>query len=126
MKKPKNIDEFLSDQKQWLEELVFLREIILSTRLEETIKWNFPVYTWKNKNIVGLGAFKSYFGVWFFQGASLKDELGVLINAQEGKTQAMRQWRFQSIKEIDRNNLRAYIAEAIDNQKKGKIIKFST
>ena len=37
--------------------------------------------------------FKEYFGIWFFQGGTLVDELKVLTNAQEGKTKAMRQWR---------------------------------
>jgi uncharacterized protein YdeI (YjbR/CyaY-like superfamily) len=43
--------------------------------------------------VVGIGSFKSYFGLWFHQGALLSDDENVLINAQEGKTKALRQWR---------------------------------
>jgi uncharacterized protein YdeI (YjbR/CyaY-like superfamily) len=39
---------------------------------------------------VGIGGFKSYFGLWFHQGALLTDKAGVLINAQEGRTKALR------------------------------------
>lgn len=52
--------------------------------MEETNKWSAPVYTSNGKNIVGLGAFKSYTGLWFFQGALLKDEKKLLINAGNG------------------------------------------
>ena len=123
MKKPTNVDEYILENEQWSEELIILRELILSTDLEETIKWMFPVYMHKKKNIVGLCAFKSYFGIWFFQGGTLKDELGVLTNAQEGKTKALRQWRFQSADEINPEQILAYLAEAIDNQISGNIIQ---
>ena len=54
--------------------LIVLREIIRSTELIETLKWGGPVYTLGGKNVVGIGSFKSYVGLWFFQGAFLKDE----------------------------------------------------
>jgi uncharacterized protein YdeI (YjbR/CyaY-like superfamily) len=43
------------------------------------------------KNLLGIGAFKNHFGLWFFQGSLLKQNTKLLVNAQEGKTQAMRQ-----------------------------------
>jgi len=73
MDKNKNFNEFISKQTHWKSTLNLLREIILSTGLEETIKWGIPVYTYDKKNIVGIGSFKSYAGLWFFQGALLKD-----------------------------------------------------
>jgi uncharacterized protein YdeI (YjbR/CyaY-like superfamily) len=68
--------------------------------MEETIKWGAPTYVVNKQNVMGLAAFKSYVGIWFFQGALLKDEQGVLMNAQEGKTAAMRQLRFATLNEI--------------------------
>ena len=59
------------------------------------------VYVYKNKSIIGLSAFRNYFGFWFFQGAFLNDYKKILVNVQEGKTKAMRQWRFHKIGEID-------------------------
>ena len=125
MKKPDNVDEYIYQHENWHTELTLLREIMLSTGLEEGIKWLFPVYMWKGKNIVGLAAFKEYCGIWFFQGATLTDELGVLTNAQEGKTQAMRQWRFTELNDINHEKILAYVEEAIENQKSGNVIKAS-
>lgn len=125
MEKPKNVEAFIEKHAQWKAELDCLRELALSTGLDETIKWLLPVYTWNNKNIIGLGTAKNHVSVWFFQGATLKDELGVLTNAQEGKTKAMRHWKFDSLSTIPREQLLAYIEEAIQNQKDGNIIKLS-
>ena len=61
----------------------------METELLETIKWGVPVYTLNDKNVLGMGAFKSYVGIWFFQGAFLDDPQKKLINAQEGKTKAL-------------------------------------
>ncbi len=123
MEKPTNVDEYIANNEKWQASLELLRSLILSTQLEETVKWMFPTYMWKGKNIVALAAFKDYFGIWFFQGSILKDDLKVLQNAQEGKTKAMRQWRFKSMDEIDGATVLAYVEEAIQNQKDGNIIK---
>jgi uncharacterized protein YdeI (YjbR/CyaY-like superfamily) len=125
MNKIKNFEEFIFRKKEWQSTLTSLRKIILSTGLEETIKWGTPVYTYNGKNIVGIGAFKSYAGLWFFQGALLKDTKNRLVNAQEGKTKALRQWRVDSMEEVekDRKLIKSYAEEAILNQKLGKEIK---
>lgn len=77
----------------------------------------------EGKNIVGLAAFKSYVGLWFFQGALLTDKYKKLVNAQEGKTKALRQWRFHSEEDMDIAIILEYVEEAIQNQKSGKEIK---
>jgi len=123
MKYAKTVDEFLGNHHKWLPILEHLRNILLSTEMEETIKWGAPTYTVNKKNIVGLGAFKSYAGLWFFQGALLEDPHKILINAQEGKTNAMRQMRFSSVEEIDEKTIKKYVEEAIKNQKEGREIK---
>ena len=53
----------------------------------------------------------------------LADPKKILINAQEGKTKALRQWRFQSKKEINSRLIKAYVNEAISLQKEGLEIK---
>ncbi|WP_417444205.1 YdeI/OmpD-associated family protein [Joostella sp.] len=117
-----NADAYFNNSSSWKEELLSLRSILLETELEETIKWGVPTYTIANKNVVGIAAFKSYVGLWFHNGALLKDDARVLINAQEGKTVALRQWRFISIKDIDDSKklIKKYTEEAITNQKLGK------
>ena len=52
----------------WTEELEVLKSIINKTQLIETEKWGAPIYTHNNKNVIGIGGFKSYFGIWFFNG----------------------------------------------------------
>ncbi|MDE0061345.1 MAG: DUF1801 domain-containing protein [Gammaproteobacteria bacterium] len=100
-----------------------LRIILKECEVEETVKWGQPCYTHGGRNVAGIGAFKGFVSVWFFQGALLRDEHGVLVNAQEGKTKAMRQWRFQSVDEINEPLLRAYVKESVENQRQGREIK---
>jgi uncharacterized protein YdeI (YjbR/CyaY-like superfamily) len=111
------VDDFIQKKSGWGEELKQLRAILLSTELKETIKWGMPTYTLNGKNVVGMGAFKSYFGLWFFNGVLLEDQGNQLINAQEGKTKSLRQWRFQSKDEINPSLISEYLAEAIQIQK---------
>jgi uncharacterized protein YdeI (YjbR/CyaY-like superfamily) len=103
----------------WTAELDLLKAIIAKTELVETTKWGGPVYVLNGKNVLGIGGFKSYFGIWFYNGVFLKDQLNVLINAQEGVTKSLRQWRFQDIKEVDEVTILLYIQEAIANENSG-------
>ncbi|MDI1255988.1 MAG: YdeI/OmpD-associated family protein [Flavobacterium sp.] len=107
----------------WEEELDLLHSIIAKTELVVTTKWGGPVYTYNKKNVIGVGGFKNYFTVWFWNGVFLKDEKKMLVNAQEGVTKGLRQWRFSSKDEIDEKLLIAYIHEAIENEKAGKTIE---
>ena len=117
------VTEYINDKNKWTQELILLRSVLLALPLEETIKWGAPVYVYKGKNILGLSAFKNYCGLWFFQGHFLKDEANLLVNAQEGKTKAMRQWRFNSIEDINLDLIKMYVLEAIDNSERGLEIK---
>ena len=107
-------------QNQWSEEIEILKSIVNKTNLVETTKWGGIVYTYNDKNVLGIGGFKSYVGLWFFNGVYLKDEANVLINAQEGVTKALRQWRFASKSEIKEELILAYISEAVQIEKQGK------
>ncbi|MEN2413016.1 YdeI/OmpD-associated family protein [Flavobacterium mesophilum] len=108
---------------QWEEELILLKAIIDKTELTETTKWGGPVFVYEKKNVVGIGGFKDYFALWFFNGVFLKDEKKKLINAQEDVTKSLRQWRFSSKDEIDETVILEYLKEAIENEKQGKVIK---
>lgn len=107
----------------WSEELEMLYGLVRSTELVETIKWGGPCFTINGKLVLGIGAFKSYVGIWFHQGVFLKDPKKVLINANEEKTKALRQWRFFDKNEIDLKLIRSYVLEAIENAKAGKELK---
>ena len=125
MERIQNVDEYIASSGKWDQSLQLLRKLISSTELVETVKWGMPVYTLNNKNIVGFSAFKSWTGLWFYQGVFLKDPEGRLISAREGTTKGLRQMRFSSLKEIEesRETILAYLGEAIQNQKQGKVIK---
>ena len=117
------VDAYIDKHSNFTNILNEIRNIMLSTEFDETIKWGMPTYTINGKNVAGIGSFKSHCGIWFFQGGLLKDTHKVLTNAQEGKTQAMRQWRFTNDSKIDKELILIYIKEAIDNEKKGRRIK---
>jgi len=119
------VAEYIENSGDYKESLLLLREIILSSGLDENLNWRAPVYSYQNKNLVGIAAFKSYCGLWFFQGGLLKDKDKKLINAQKDLSKALRQWRFKNIDEIRDNAefIINYIDETIENQKQGKEIK---
>lgn len=112
MKRAATPDAFFEGLTQWRAEADKLRAILLGCGLEETVKWGGPVYRADGKNVVGLAAFKSYFGLWFFDGARLADKERVLINAQEGKTKSMRQWRMTKAADVKPALIKAYVEEA--------------
>ncbi len=118
-----NVPDLIAEMEPWVKELTLLREIILSTGLTEEIKWGGPIYTLDGKNILAIGGFKNFATIWFHQGVFLSDPKGVLVNASEGKTRGLRQWRFTSMQEIKPALVKKYILEAIQNAKDGKEIK---
>lgn len=118
-----SIPDLIYEMTPWVDELMLLREIILSTGLKEEIKWGGPIYTLDGKNVLAIAGFKNFFTIWFHNGAFLSDPEKVLINATEGRTRGLRQWRFTSMKEIKPALVRKYVKEAIENEKAGKKIK---
>lgn len=122
MKGYKTVDDYVASREQWQVEISRLRDILRATELTEEVKWGGPCYTYGGKNIVGIGGFKSYFGLWFHQGALLEDKKDVLINAQVGTTKALRQWRMHAAEEIKPSIIKAYIREAIQLVNDGKRI----
>jgi len=113
----------MQNTSQWEKELALIASIIDKMPLEKTIKWGADVYTFNGKSVVSYGGFKNFFSIWFFNGVFLKDKYKVLVNAQEGKTKSLRQWRFASKDEIVEKRIVEYIDEAIEVEKKGLFIK---
>ena len=107
----------------WGDELTLLKSIIDKTEMVLTTKWGGDMYTVNTKNVLGIAGFKNYFALWFINGVFLKDEAQVLVNANEGVTKGLRQWRFTSITEINEPLILNYLHEAIANEKKGIAIK---
>lgn len=108
---------------EWTEAMELLHQILSQSELTETKKWGVPVFTFQGKNVVGYVAMKNHFALWFYNGVFLSDPYRVLVNAQEGKTKAMRQWRFTALEQIDGAKILEYVKEAIQNEKDGKAWK---
>ena len=101
-------------------EMKALREIALETGLDEEVKWGFPAYTFKKKNIFMLGSFKEYSTILFFKGALLSDPEQILIQPTENSNSG-RQLRFTNAKEIlkIKKTILQYIFEATELEKSG-------
>lgn len=119
------VDAFIGRAKQWKDEFVKLREIILACQLTEELKWGQPCYTFQDSNIVLIHGFKEYCAILFHKGALLKDAKGILIQQTEN-VQSARQVRFTGVKEIVKQEkaLKAYILEAVEVEKAGLKVEF--
>jgi uncharacterized protein YdeI (YjbR/CyaY-like superfamily) len=115
----KKIETYFEQEHLFKKEITILRNLAHKTEAIETFKWHAPVYTINNKNVFWIARFKNHFGLGFFNGMLLSDPKKVLENAQEGKTQAMRHWKFTANDEIDEEGVLSYMIEALENQKKG-------
>jgi uncharacterized protein YdeI (YjbR/CyaY-like superfamily) len=105
---------------KWQQEFEQLRNIALSTGLNEELKWGQACYTLGKSNVVLIHGFKEYCGLLFFKGALLSDPNGILIKQTEN-VQSARQIRFTNTHEIEELTpiLKAYIHEAIEVEKAG-------
>lgn len=122
MKKVLSVKDYLQSSK-WKDLLTPIRNHLLETALKEEVKWGTPHYTLDKKIVIGLAGFNNHCAIWFHQGVFLKDPKNVLINAQKGKTKGLRQWRFTNEKDLDLPAIQEYIDEAIENQRKGLVVK---
>ena len=114
------VDLYISKAKSWKDEMTLLRTILLSCKLDESIKWGQPCYSSNNKNLIIIAPFKTHCDLGIFNGATLKDEKGLLVKAGLN-TQSSRQLRFTNLEEIKKNKsiIASYVKEAIENEKKG-------
>ena len=117
------VTQYIEKHSKWSALLSEIREVLKTTSLVEEVKWGAPSYSFNNKILIGLGAFKNHMGIWFHQGVFLEDKQNKLQNAQEGKTKALRQWRFEEGDTVNKDTLLTYVEEAIENCKAGKEVK---
>lgn len=113
---------------QWQNELSLLRKILLDTPLSETIKWGVPCYTYNQKNVVILAAFKNYVALSFFKGELLNDNYNLLEKSGENSSSG-RVIKFTNLEKILENSIQIqeYILQAIEIEKTGKsVVKTKT
>ena len=102
-----------------------LRTILLDCGLIEEFKWRTPCYTFQERNIALIGAFKAHCVLSFFKGALLNNAAEILEKPGEN-TQAVRVIRFTNLQEIRSKEatLKAYIFEAIEVEKAGLSVDY--
>jgi len=122
MRSASSFQDYLSQHPKWHEGILKLQKTILETGLKETIKWGAPVYTYNDKNLVSIGAFKNHLSLWYYNGSLLTDKAKLLLKVQD-KTKHMRHLRYHSNDEIDLNIVQAYTLETINHIKENKIPK---
>ncbi|MFC7357555.1 YdeI family protein [Jejudonia soesokkakensis] len=123
METEQKVDAYIKKHSKWTEKMSQIREVLQQTELIEAIKWGAPAYLIGTKIVLGIAGFKNHMGLWFHQGVFLKDAENKLMNAQEDKTKALRQWRFEEDDTIEPKLLLNYVNEAIANAKAGKELK---
>lgn len=123
METSEKVTEYIEKHDKWSDELSKLRNIFNKTELTEEVKWGAPAYTLNGKLVAGLAGFKNHYAIWFHQGVFLKNKENKLVNAQEGVTKALRQWRFKEGDPIETDLILKYIQEAIENCIAGKELK---
>ena len=117
------VEASIEKHPKWKAELYKIRGVLQESELTEAIKWGAPAYLLDKKIVIGFMGFKNHCGIWFHQGVFLKDIKKVLTNAQEGKTKAMRMWKFREGDSVDTALLQKYVAESIVNTLAGKEVK---
>lgn len=109
----------------WQSELKTLRRVVLECGLTEELKWGVPCYTFRNKNILMVSAFKEFAALSFFKGALLNDSHKILQKPGEN-SQSSRVIKFTNYQDIlsMEDTLKAYVFEAVEVEKKGLTVKF--
>jgi uncharacterized protein YdeI (YjbR/CyaY-like superfamily) len=120
------VETYLSELKQWKEEISTLRNIVVDCGLIEDYKWRGPCYTYAKSNILILGGFKEHCVISFLKGVLLKDEAEILVKPGEN-SQSARFMKFRSLSEINKNKdlIKSYIFEAIELEKAGAKVEFT-
>jgi uncharacterized protein YdeI (YjbR/CyaY-like superfamily) len=121
-----DVETFIDKSKQWNAEMMKLRSIILSTKLDESLKWRQPCYSHSDGNIVIIQPYKAFVALMFFKGTLLKDSKKVLKEVGPN-SQAAKRFEFTSTAQITKQmaTIKAYIKEAIALEKSGEKVEFN-
>ncbi len=121
----KEVETFIKNAKAWKNEILKIRNLLLSLQLDESLKWQKPCYSFKESNIVIIQPFKSCLGLMFFKGSLLKDSNKILVN-NGPNSQAAKRLEFHSVEEIEdqKDIIKKYIKEAINIEESGEKVAF--
>ena len=111
--------EYIENLGEWRLGILDVHQLLMELGFEANLKWGMPVYSVDGTNLVGISKHKKFLTLMMFQGAVLSDPLELLVNAQEGKTKAMRQWRFYQPEDLNQIVLRQYFEEVVEQCRSG-------
>lgn len=121
MEKNSKVDEYILNAAVFAQPILSkMRSIIeeAEPHIEETIKWGFPCFTYRNKIICSVSAYKNHCVFRFWQGSSLEDSDGIL--AKVGETEMGELSKIKKIEDLpDSEVIVKYIREAIELSQKG-------
>ena len=114
------VNWFFDKKTKWQEAYQELRDIALSFKLIEELKWGCPCYTYEKNNVFLIHGFKNYCALLFMKGAIMNDPKSLLVQQTEN-VQSARQIRFADLTEIlnQKPVIKAYIKNAIEVEKSG-------
>ncbi|MBE0639222.1 MAG: DUF1801 domain-containing protein [Bacteroidales bacterium] len=109
----------------WRVELETLRQIVSETGLTEEVKWGVPCYTFDNKNIVIISAFKEFACLSFIKGALFTDKEKILLKPGES-SQSARIIKYTNPEQIieQAEIIKSYILEAVALEKSNQKVEF--
>ncbi|WP_116107351.1 YdeI/OmpD-associated family protein [Lewinella sp. IMCC34191] len=121
MKQYPDVDAFLADAGDWQAVIRALREILLDGKLDETIKWGKPCYTYREQNVAIIQPFKDSVALLFFKGLLLDDPDNIL-EPPGPNSHAGRRIRFQDSEQVilQSGRLHDWIGQAIDAERSGR------
>ena len=120
-------DFYFAKPGPWQPAFVALRGLILSSGLDEALKWGHPCYARSGANIVLMHGFNAYCALLFFKGALMADPAGILVQQTEN-VQAARQVRFTDAAQIaaSGNLITDYIQSAIAVEMSGQKVAYKS
>lgn len=104
----------------WRGLLLGIRALMLECDLVEERKWGVPCYTYLGKNVVIIGAFKTYCSIAFFKGVLLNDADGLLQKPGEN-SHTGRVIKITTPEQLQQHSdqIRALISQAVEIEKQG-------
>lgn len=118
------VEAFIRNANSWRAEMQKLRSILLSSGLEEALKWGKPCFMYEGTNIAIIQPFKSHCALMFFKGALLEDKHG-LLRSQGANTQSAKRLEFSSEAQVKKGVLQYYVKQAIAAEKSGRKVEFT-
>jgi uncharacterized protein YdeI (YjbR/CyaY-like superfamily) len=115
-----DVDTYIDATEQWPEEITALRALLLTSGLDETIKWGKPCYVSGGANVVIIQEFSEHLALMFFKGVLLQDPAGVLED-QGPNSNAAKRMTFRCVEDIEHRAaaVTTYVAEAIALEQAG-------